>query len=91
MFPLLNHPRGGAEGCVGSQFIVVEVTVCFLNMGIATPITFKLGRGGKLKERFPQSLGQVAAPKALLVAQEGPLKLSATKSRNQAPESLALP
>lgn len=91
MFPLLNHPRGGAEGCVGSQLIVVEVTVCFLNMRIATPITFKLGRGGKLKERFPQSLGQVAAPKALLVAQEGPMKLSATKSRNQAPESLALP
>lgn len=33
MFPLLNHPRGGAEGCVGSQFIVVEVTVLFLKHG----------------------------------------------------------
>lgn len=29
---LSNHPRGGREGCVGSQLIVAEVTVCFFNM-----------------------------------------------------------
>lgn len=44
---LLNHPRGGTEGCVGSQLIVAEVTVCFLNMEITTPITLGLReRGG---------------------------------------------
>jgi hypothetical protein len=33
LFPLFNHPRGGTEGYVGSKFIVVAVTVCFLNTG----------------------------------------------------------
>lgn len=48
---LWNHPRGGTEGCVGSQLIVAEVTICFLNMKITTPITC-WERGGNWRKDF---------------------------------------
>lgn len=83
---LSNHPRGGREGCVGSQLIVAEITVCFLNMMISTPNTSALRERRELKERFLQILGKGAA-----LAQEGHMTLPAIKSRTQAPWCLAPP